>query len=150
MLFAPILIRKIGKRNLLISSNLISIAFILMMYPVVTQAPKNMIIWLMLGCMFINGLGTSLGNLLTYILNGDIRNYQQYITGKRIDGMFLAIGLIGSVVTMVTGFVLPAIYDYSGNRVVYVMPYSIGIACITIIIVTILYNLIINHKQKSN
>lgn len=114
MLFAPVLIRKIGKRNLLISSNLMSIVFILMMYPVVTQAPKNMIIWLMLGCMFINGLGTSLGNLLTYSLNGDIRDYQQYITGERIDGMFLAIGLIGSVVTMVTGFVLPAIYDYAG------------------------------------
>lgn len=64
--------------------------------------------------MFINGLGTSLGNLLTYSLNGDIRDYQQYITGERIDGMFLAIGLIGSVVTMVTGFVLPAIYDYAG------------------------------------
>lgn len=114
MLFAPVLIRKIGKRNLLISSNLMSIVFILMMYPVVTQAPKSMIIWLMLGCMFINGLGTSLGNLLTYSLNGDIRDYQQYITGERIDGMFLAIGLIGSVVTMVTGFVLPAIYDYAG------------------------------------
>lgn len=114
MLFAPFLIRKIGKRNLLISSNLMSIAFILMMYPVVTQAPKSMIIWLMLGCMFINGIGTSLGNLLTYSLNGDIRDYQQYITGERIDGMFLAIGLIGSVVTMVTGFVLPAIYDYAG------------------------------------
>lgn len=114
MIFAPILIRKIGKRNLLISSNLLSIVFILMLYPVVTKAPKNMIIWLTLGCMFINGIGTSLGNLLTYSLNGDIRDYQQYITGERIDGMFLAIGLIGSVVTMVTGFVLPAIYDYAG------------------------------------
>ncbi len=114
MLFAPFLIRKIGKRNLLISSNLMSIVFILMMYPVITEAPKNMMIWLMLGCMFINGLGTSLGNLLTYSLNGDIRDYQQYITGERIDGMFLAVGLIGSVVTMVTGFVLPQIYDYAG------------------------------------
>ena len=28
--------------------------------------------------------------------------------------MFLAIGLIGSVVNMVTGFVLPVIYDYAG------------------------------------
>lgn len=114
MLFAPILIRKIGKRNLLITSNVLSVFFILMMYPVVTDAPKSMVIWLMLGCMFINGLGTSLGNLLSYSLNGDIRDYQQYITGERIDGMFLAIGLIGSVVNMVTGFVLPAIYEYAG------------------------------------
>ena len=114
MLFAPYLIRKIGKRNLLISSNVMSIFFILTMYPVITQAPKNTVIWLMLGCMFINGLGTSLGNLLTYSLNGDIRDYQQYISGERIDGMFLAVGLIGSVVNMVTGFVLPVIYDYAG------------------------------------
>lgn len=114
MLLAPIMIRKIGKRNLMLYSNLMSVFFILCMYPVVTAAPKSMIIWLMLGCMFINGLGTSLGNLLTYSLNGDIRDYQQYITGERIDGMFLAVGLIGSVVTLVTGFVLPAIYDFAG------------------------------------
>lgn len=114
MLFAPILIRKIGKRNLLIVSNVLSVFFILMMYPVITDAPKSMMIWLMLGCMFINGLGTSLGNLLTYSLNGDIRDYQQYISGERIDGIFLAIGLITNVVTMITGFVLPAIYDWAG------------------------------------
>ncbi|MGN1123882.1 MAG: MFS transporter [Eubacterium sp.] len=114
MLFAPVLIRKIGKRNLLLYSNLMSIFFILCMYPVVTEAPKSMIIWLMLGCMFINGLGTSLGNLLQYSLNGDIRDYQQYLTGERIDGMFFTIGLIGSVVGMVTGSVLPAIYNWAG------------------------------------
>lgn len=114
MIFAPVLIRKIGKRNLLLYSNLMSIFFILCMYPVVTGAPKSMIIWLMLGCMFINGLGTSLGNLLQYSLNGDIRDYQQYLTGERIDGMFFTIGLIGSVVGMVTGSVLPAIYNWAG------------------------------------
>lgn len=114
MLFAPMLIRKVGKRNLLIYSNVMSIFFILCMYPVVTAAPKGMIIWLMLGCMFINGLGTSLGNLLQYSLNGDIRDYQQYLTGERIDGMFFTVGLIGSVVGMVTGSVLPAIYNWAG------------------------------------
>lgn len=114
MLFAPILIRKIGKRNLLLYSNLMSILFILCMYPVVTEAPKSMMIWLMLICMFVNGLGTSLGNLLQYSLNGDIRDYQQYLTGERIDGMFFTVGLIGSVVGMVTGSVLPAIYNWAG------------------------------------
>lgn len=114
MLFAPILIRKIGKRNLLLYSNLMSIFFILCMYPVVTEAPKSMMIWLMLICMFVNGLGTSLGNLLQYSLNGDIRDYQQYLTGERIDGMFFTVGLIGSVVGMVTGSVLPAIYNWAG------------------------------------
>lgn len=114
MLFAPMLIRKVGKRNLLIYSNVMSVFFILCMYPVITEAPKSMIIWLMLGCMFVNGLGTSLGNLLQYSLNGDIRDYQQYLTGERIDGMFFTVGLIGSVVGMVTGSVLPTIYKFAG------------------------------------
>lgn len=94
MIFSPYLVRKIGKRNLMISTNVMSIFFILMMYPVVMDAPKNMIIWLLMGCMFINGIGTSMGNLLTYSLNSDIRDYQQYITGERIDGMFFAVGVI--------------------------------------------------------
>lgn len=111
MLFAPLLIRKIGKRNILIYPNLMSIFFILSMYPVIAYAPKKSVIWLMLLCMFINGLVTSLGNILTYSLNGDIRDYQQYISGERIEGMFLTVGLIGSVITMATSFVLPAIYD---------------------------------------
>lgn len=114
MLFAPLLVRKIGKRKLMIYSNLMSIFFIMCMYPVVTDAPKEMMIWLLMGCMFINGVGTSLGNTLTYSLNSDIRDYQQYITGERIDGMFFAAGLISSVVTMITGVVLPMIYDYAG------------------------------------
>lgn len=114
MIFSPYLVRKIGKRNLMISTNVMSIFFILMMYPVVMDAPKNMIIWLLMGCMFINGIGTSMGNLLTYSLNSDIRDYQQYITGERIDGMFFAVGLIGNVVGMFTGMVLPMIYDWAG------------------------------------
>lgn len=114
MLFAPMLIRKLGKRNLLIYSNVMSVFFILCMYPVITEAPKEMIIWLMLFCMFVNGLGTSLGNLLQYSINGDIRDYQQYLTGERIDGMFFTVGLIGSVVGMVTGSVLPTIYKFAG------------------------------------
>lgn len=114
MLFAPLLIRKIGKRNILIYSNLMSIVFILSMYPVIAYAPKSMVIWLMLLCMFINGLVTSLGNILSYSLNGDIRDYQQYISGERIEGMFFTVGLIGSVITLATSFVLPAIYDMAG------------------------------------
>lgn len=114
MLFAPLLIRKIGKRNILIYSNLMSIVFILSMYPVIAYAPKGMVIWLMLLCMFINGLVTSLGNILSYSLNGDIRDYQQYISGERIEGMFFTVGLIGSVITLATSFVLPAIYDMAG------------------------------------
>ena len=114
MLLSPYLVRKVGKRKLMICTNVMSIFFILLMYPVVKDVSGRALIWMMMGCMFINGVGTSMGNLLTYSLNSDIRDYQQYITGERIDGMFFAVGLIGSVVGMVTGMVLPAIYDWAG------------------------------------
>lgn len=114
MLLSPYLVRKVGKRKLMIYTNVMSVFFILLMYPVVMDVSGRALIWMMMGCMFINGVGTSMGNLLTYSLNSDIRDYQQYITGERIDGMFFAVGLIGSVVGMVTGTVLPAIYDWAG------------------------------------
>lgn len=52
--------------------------------------------------------------LLTPGVNGDIRDYQQYITGERIDGMFVAVGAIGSIVTLITNAALPELYDRSG------------------------------------
>lgn len=114
MLFAPFLIRALGKRNILIYSNIMSIFFILAMFPIVRYGDPKNIIWLLLICLFVNGMVTTLGHILTPSLNGDIRDYQQYITGERIDGMFVAVGLIGSVITMATNFVLPAIYEAAG------------------------------------
>lgn len=114
MLFAPLLIRALGKRKILIFSNLLSIVFILAMYPVIAYAPPERVIWLLLICLFVNTGVTMLGHILNPSLNGDIRDYQQYVTGERIDGMFVAVGLVGSVVTLATSFVLPAIYDRAG------------------------------------
>ena len=108
------MIRKYGKRNILIVTNIMNIFLILIMYPVVKSFAPAALIWMMTVCYFINKLVTALGHLLHPSINADIRDYQQYITGERIDGMFAAVGLIGSVVTMVTGFVLPAIYEKVG------------------------------------
>ena len=71
-------------------------------------------IWLVLICLWMNALVGAFGHILTPSINGDIRDYQQYISGERIDGMFAAVGLIGSVVTMATSSVLPAIYEKVG------------------------------------
>jgi GPH family glycoside/pentoside/hexuronide:cation symporter len=114
MVFAPALIRVIGKRKLLIYSNIMNIAFITVMYPVVRDAPTNYMIWMFLICLFINGIVTQLTITLTPSINGDIRDYQQYVTGERIDGMFSVVGLIGSVIGLLTSAVLPEIYEKAG------------------------------------
>ncbi|MBQ5592600.1 MAG: MFS transporter [Clostridia bacterium] len=112
-LFAPFLIRRYGKKKVLIFSNLMNIIFIAMMLPVL-RMPGSGIIWILLVFIFINQLLTSLGHFMNPSLNADIRDYQQYISGERIDGMFSAIGLVGSVITLATSSVLPAIYEKAG------------------------------------
>ena len=113
-IIAPFFIRRYGKKKILIFTNLMSIGFIAMMLPVIRLTGKPYAIWLLLACTFVNTLITALGHLLTPSVNADIRDYQQYITGERIDGMFAAVGLVGNLITMVTGSVLPMIYEKAG------------------------------------
>lgn len=112
-IFGPVLIRRFGKKKVLIFSNVMNIVFIALMLPVVRMQGASMI-WILVVFIFINQLLTSLGHFMNPSLNADIRDYQQYITGHRIDGMFSAVGLIGSVITLATAGVLPAIYEKAG------------------------------------
>lgn len=111
---APVFIRKYGKKKILIFSNLLNIALIAFMLPVVRSTGSSYIIWLLLICTFINQFITSLGHFLSPCVNADIRDYQQYVSGERIDGMFAAVGLIGNVISMATAGVLPMIYSKAG------------------------------------
>lgn len=110
----PFLIRRWGKKKILVFSNLLNIIFIAMMLPIVRQTGKPNIIWILMAIIFINQFLTSLGHLLSPAVTADIRDYQQYISGERIDGMFSAVGIIGNIITMATGLVLPVIYERSG------------------------------------
>ena len=111
---APFFIRRFGKKKIIIFSNVLNIGLIALMFPVVRLTGTPHIIWMLLFCSFINQFITSLGHLITPSINADIRDYQQYISGERIDGMFAAVGLIGNVISMVTGSVLPFIYNRVG------------------------------------
>lgn len=113
-IIAPFFIRKYGKKRVLLFTNIMNIGFIAVMLPVVRMTGNPGIIWLLLVCTFVNQLITSLGHLLTPSINADIRDYQQYVSGERIDGMFAAVGLIGNVITMLTGLILPTIYERAG------------------------------------
>ncbi len=112
-IFGPVLIRRFGKKRVLIFSNVMNIIFIALMLPVIKMQGQSMI-WVLVAFIFVNQLLTSLGHFMNPSLNADIRDYQQYITGHRIDGMFSAVGLIGSVITLATSAVLPAIYEKAG------------------------------------
>lgn len=114
MLLAPLCIKKFGKKNTLIFTNVLNIFFLAALYPIVKHTDPSVMIWMVMICLWMNALVGSFTYILTPSLNGDIRDYQQYITGERIDGMFAAVGLIGSVVVMLTSSIQTIIYDKVG------------------------------------
>lgn len=114
MLSIPFLIRALGKRKILVVSNIVNVIFIILMLPIIRLGDPSQIIWPLMFCFFFNYMAAYAVTLLTPGVNGDIRDYQQYITGERIDGMFVAVGAIGSVVTLITNSALPELYDRSG------------------------------------
>lgn len=108
MLICPIAIRVIGKRNLLIWCNVTNVVLIGLLYPLYNNIPALIILY------YLNRFVNSFAIVYTPGINADMRDYQQYFTGERIDGMFGAVGIIGSFIGMFTGMVLPIIYQMLG------------------------------------
>ncbi len=113
MLLSPFLIRKWGKKKLLVVTNLFNIFFILLLLPA-TAKLNNATIWLALVFLYLNSFMSSFALILNPAIQADIRDYQQYRTGERIDGMFSAVATIGMIITLVTSSVLPVIYEKEG------------------------------------
>lgn len=113
MILAPFAVKKWGKKAVLVVTNIFNILFILMMLPFVNEI-TNLTIWLVMGCLWLNALMGSFMHILNPAIQADIRDYQQYKTGERIDGMFSAVATIGTVITLATSSVLPAIYENGG------------------------------------
>lgn len=124
MLMAPFAIRKWGKKKVQVVTNIFNILFILLMYPFFMNDPvgtdgnlKGYIIWAIMACLWLNALVGSFAHILNPSIQADIRDYQQYITGERIDGMFSAVATIGGVITLATASVLPTLQEKLGMNV---------------------------------
>lgn len=108
MLLAPIAVRKFGKKKVLVGVNLMNVICILAM-----GVRKESLIWLTV-CIYINYLFGAFEQILSPAIQADIRDYHQYKTGVRVDGMFATVATIGGMVTLVTSSVLPFVYESYG------------------------------------
>jgi Na+/melibiose symporter-like transporter len=108
MLFAPFFVKKFGKKRVLITVNLANVVCILLMIVNVRS------FWWLVACVWANYLFGSVEQITTPAIQADIRDFQQYKSGERIDGMFAAVATIGNVVTLATSAVLPAIQEKFG------------------------------------
>lgn len=108
MLAAPFLIRRFGKRNLLIWCNLANIVLMALLYPFINN------IWMIVVIFYVNNFVAVLSNIYSPGIKADIKDYQQYVTGERVDGMFTAMEEIGTVIGFATDLVIPYIYELCG------------------------------------
>ncbi len=110
MAIAPFLMNWLGKRNLLIAHNIINVILLLLLVP----CYKNL--FLVCVIFYINTFVNTLQNIYFPNIQADMRDYHQWKTGVRVDGLFGPLGLIGTVLSFATGLVLPMIYEYMGLK----------------------------------
>ena len=110
MAIAPFLMNWMGKRNLLIVHNIINVILLLLLIPSYNN------LWLICIIFYVNGFVNTLQNIYFPNIQADMRDYHQWKTGVRVDGLFGPLGLIGTVLGFATGLVLPTIYEYMGLK----------------------------------
>ena len=108
MLLAPLAIKKMGKRNLLITANAINVIVLLVLYFVYKNIFLVCVLW------YFNTFINTFWNIVQHNISADMRDYHQWKTGVRVDGLFGPLGMIGTVIGLFTGMVYPAIYEKMG------------------------------------
>ena len=108
MLLCPLAIKKMGKRNLLITANSVNIFILMALY----FSYKNLILVCVL--LYINNFVNTFWNIVQHNISADMRDYHQWKTGVRVDGLFGPLGIIGTVIGFFTGLVYPSIYEKMG------------------------------------
>ena len=108
MLLAPLAIKLMGKRNLLITANSINVVVLLVLYFVYKNIILVCVLW------YFNSFINTFWNIVQHQINADMRDYHQWKTGVRVDGLFGPLGMIGTVIGFFTGMVYPAIYEKMG------------------------------------
>ncbi|MBR6786063.1 MAG: MFS transporter, partial [Clostridia bacterium] len=108
MLLAPLAIKLMGKRNLLITANSINIVILLILYLVYQNLVLICVLW------YINTFINTFWNIVQHQISADMKDYHQWKTGVRVDGLFGPLGMIGTVIGFFTGMVYPAVYEHMG------------------------------------
>ena len=95
MFLAPILIRKMGKRNLVIFYLVCNTLCMAGMYLFIEN------IWVLFAFVWLRGFFAAFPLITDGAINADILDYQQYKTGDRLEGLMgQFVGIIGTFISM--------------------------------------------------
>ena len=118
MIVAPFVMNWLGKRNLLIAHNVLNVILLMLLIP----CYKNLVLVCVI--FYINSFVNTFQNIYFPNIQADMRDYHQWKTGVRVDGLFGPLGLIGTVLGFATGLVLPTIYEHMGLKENYDILYN--------------------------
>ena len=109
MLLAPVLAKKIGKRNILLVTNLLRAgSAAIMLFTMGKSVVFYVIIYL--ATLMLGGDG-----VVTTSMQAEIYDYQQWKTGTRLEGFITQFGgMITTVSGMFTSLILPYFYEHYG------------------------------------
>ncbi len=110
MLACPFAIKALGKRKLLILMNSINVFVIIGFYFIYRN------IWLICILTYLNTFINTFWNIIQHNISADMRDYHQWKTGVRVDGLFGPLGMIGTVIGLFTGMFYPFVYESMGLK----------------------------------
>ena len=108
MVITPMLLRKLGNRGILLFHNVANIGCLSLMFLVY----KNP--FLFFCCMYLNAIFNQLQLVYDPVLNAEVKDYQQFLTGKRVDFLLASAATITVPITLGTGLVIPFVYEAMG------------------------------------
>lgn len=108
MAITPFLLKKLGNKKLLIYHNLLNVVFCFILI-FTFKSPTIMFV-----IMYMNNLVNALGLVYNQVMHSEVKDYQQYICGYRMDFVFGLAGMITMPITLLSGYVIPYVYEYFG------------------------------------
>ncbi len=108
MAITPFLLKKLGNKKLLIYHNLLNVVFCFILI-FTFKSPTIMFI-----IMYMNNLVNALSLVYNQVMHSEVKDYQQYICGYRMDFVFGLAGMITMPITLLSGYVIPYVYECFG------------------------------------
>lgn len=157
MLLAPLLAKKLGKRNVIIWTNLIRAIFCAIMIFTMNNS-VIFFVFLYLATVTIGG-----DSVVTTSMTAEIFDYQQWKTGVRLEGFITQFGaMLTTFAGMFTGLIVPYFYEHYGLKEDYTVLYDSTvrtpifniliittiISCVICVIPMLFYNLKEKDHQK--
>ena len=108
MLLTPIAIKFMGKRNLLITCNAVNVVVLIILSFTYRSLILMCVLW------YFNTFVNTFWNIVQHNISADMRDYHQWKTGVRVDGLFGTLGIIGTFIGFFTGMFYPTIQEKMG------------------------------------